>query len=373
MTSQVNPNNIDGTYPVAGQDNDSQGFRDNFTNIRNNFTYMKAEVEDLQNKAVLKTNLNNTTLSNDFFGNAIVNASLTSWRETYKDVGLTDGSTTISFSNGNYQKIRLNSATTVNFSFPSNVSGQVASIKLWVNFPSADPARTLTFGTIPTLGDPDTIAGYNAGVITFNAAELANNTDYLFEIWTVDAGTTLGVSDLIRSRDIQLSGDIIAGGLTSNGISILGSGSSNVVVAATSTSPSGSTTQGALVVKGGAAIVGNVNIGANLITQGGRINQNYAYVTLTNDRNYFANIQHQTIFFDTASSATIANARIALPSAAIDGREINMSFLAPITALWVNNGNTAAVKWLPNTAVSSGNVHIKFIYSVGQSTWIRSA
>ena len=55
MTSQVNPNNIDGTYPVAGQDNDSQGFRDNFTNIRNNLVYVKAEVEDLQNKAVLKS------------------------------------------------------------------------------------------------------------------------------------------------------------------------------------------------------------------------------------------------------------------------------------------------------------------------------
>ena len=31
MTSQINPNNIDGNYPVAGVDNNSQGFRDNFT------------------------------------------------------------------------------------------------------------------------------------------------------------------------------------------------------------------------------------------------------------------------------------------------------------------------------------------------------
>ena len=38
MTSQINPNNIDGAYPVAGQDNNSQGFRDNFTNTINNFT-----------------------------------------------------------------------------------------------------------------------------------------------------------------------------------------------------------------------------------------------------------------------------------------------------------------------------------------------
>jgi hypothetical protein len=52
MTSQVNPNNIDGTYPVAGQDNDSQGFRDNFTNIKTNFQYAEDEINDLENEIV---------------------------------------------------------------------------------------------------------------------------------------------------------------------------------------------------------------------------------------------------------------------------------------------------------------------------------
>ena len=39
MASLVNPSNINGNFPIAGQDNDSQGFRDNFTNIRNNFAF----------------------------------------------------------------------------------------------------------------------------------------------------------------------------------------------------------------------------------------------------------------------------------------------------------------------------------------------
>ena len=52
MSSQIITTNIDGTYPVAGQDNDSQGFRDNFTNIKNNFSYAKSEIEDLQNNVV---------------------------------------------------------------------------------------------------------------------------------------------------------------------------------------------------------------------------------------------------------------------------------------------------------------------------------
>jgi len=49
MASNINPNTIDTGYPIAGQDNDSQGFRDNFTNIRTNFDNTRSEIEDLQN------------------------------------------------------------------------------------------------------------------------------------------------------------------------------------------------------------------------------------------------------------------------------------------------------------------------------------
>jgi len=65
MTSNINPNNIDGTYPVAGQDNNSQGFRDNFTNTRSNFQYAADEISDLQSNAILKSALAGTTLDND--------------------------------------------------------------------------------------------------------------------------------------------------------------------------------------------------------------------------------------------------------------------------------------------------------------------
>ena len=51
--SNINPQNIDGTFPIAGQDNNSQGFRDNFTNTINNFTFSAAELTDLQTYAVL--------------------------------------------------------------------------------------------------------------------------------------------------------------------------------------------------------------------------------------------------------------------------------------------------------------------------------
>ena len=65
MASSINPNNISVTFPIAGQDNDSQGFRDNFNNIKTNITYAKSEIEDLQNKVVLKSALTGSSLNKD--------------------------------------------------------------------------------------------------------------------------------------------------------------------------------------------------------------------------------------------------------------------------------------------------------------------
>jgi len=61
MASLINPINIDVTYPIAGQDNDTQGFRDNFTNIKNNFITAKSEIEAIQG--------NVTTLQTTFASN----------------------------------------------------------------------------------------------------------------------------------------------------------------------------------------------------------------------------------------------------------------------------------------------------------------
>jgi len=56
MASKIIPTNIDITYPIAGQDNDTKGFRDNFTNIRNNFTIAASEISAIQaNVAVSPT------------------------------------------------------------------------------------------------------------------------------------------------------------------------------------------------------------------------------------------------------------------------------------------------------------------------------
>jgi hypothetical protein len=51
MTSRIIPTNIDITYPIAGQDNDTQGFRDNFAGIQTNFQIAGQEISALQTVA----------------------------------------------------------------------------------------------------------------------------------------------------------------------------------------------------------------------------------------------------------------------------------------------------------------------------------
>jgi len=57
MASQINPTNIDTTFPIAGQDNDTQGFRTNYINIRNNFTTAAQEITTLQTQVYTNSNV----------------------------------------------------------------------------------------------------------------------------------------------------------------------------------------------------------------------------------------------------------------------------------------------------------------------------
>ena len=65
--SNIDSTSIDATYPVAGQDNNSQGFRDNFNIIKNNFATAKSEITSLESNSA-KTNSNNNFNGNEVSG-----------------------------------------------------------------------------------------------------------------------------------------------------------------------------------------------------------------------------------------------------------------------------------------------------------------
>lgn len=202
MASNINPNNIDGTYPVAGQDNNSQGFRDNFTNIKTNLNFAKNEITDLQNNAVLKGALSGTALNNNMNGVVLSNAKLQDMSETRVNLGTTSGAVTINYAAGPYYTVTTSGSITVVFTnFPEAGSGSVARCRLQVNVTSTAHTVTVTPGGSPVASNlvgANNIQGMNAntGTITFSQTGV-----YEFEFETYNGGTTISVFDLNRNRD----------------------------------------------------------------------------------------------------------------------------------------------------------------------------
>jgi hypothetical protein len=192
MTSQINPNDIDGAYPVAGQDNDSQGFRDNFTNTATNFQYAADEITDLQNNAVLKAALTGTTLDNNMNGSLLYNFEALQVAGTVNPLGTDSGVVTLDWDLGSYQTLTTSGSVTLGFTnFPA--SGVAASIVLQINV--ASTAHTLTLPAAVSIGTAN-LQGYASNIITFSVAGT-----YIFEFTTVNGGSTVSVVDLIRNRD----------------------------------------------------------------------------------------------------------------------------------------------------------------------------
>ena len=178
MASNIVPANVDATYPKAGQDNSSQGFRDNFSAIKNNFTEAVTEIEDLQtNKASTNANVN-------FSDNVISKAVFKDTAETvYAHGSVSSGAVTLDHENGHYQTLTITADTTFTF----------------LNFPN-----TSTLGRIIL---DITVSPTSTGVLTFPSAVIkADNVHgsdgtsdqvttglgrFLFEFVTPDGGTTV--------------------------------------------------------------------------------------------------------------------------------------------------------------------------------------
>jgi hypothetical protein len=192
MTSAINPNNIDGTYPVAGQDNNSQGFRDNFTNTKTNFEYAAGEITDLQNKVVLKSALTGTTLNNNMGGSLLSNAQLQNISETRVSLGSVTGSQILNYSAGPYYTLTTTGSVSLAFSNFSS-AGTVSRIRLQITV--SNTAHTLTLPAAVTVGTSNT-QGLVSNVITFGLTGT-----YEFEFETSDGGATVSIFDLNRNRD----------------------------------------------------------------------------------------------------------------------------------------------------------------------------
>ena len=196
MASNINPNNIDGTYPVAGQDNNSQGFRDNFTNTKTNFQYAEDEINDLQAKVVLKAALTGQVLDNDMLGSLLYNAQIQDFSATRVALGSLSGTVTINYAAGHYQTV----TTTGNISLAfTNFSAAGTQSWVIVRVTVDAAARTMTLpvavGNAGAAKSIVGIQGISGQVITF-----AEAGTYEFQFHTEDGGSSVYLSELTRPR-----------------------------------------------------------------------------------------------------------------------------------------------------------------------------
>ena len=182
MTSAIVPGNIDGTFPIAGQDNSSQGFRDNFTAIKNNFTTAATEITNLQaNKA--------STDANTSFNDKVVSrATLKDTAETvYAHGTVSSGTLTLNHENGNFQTATITGNVTFAFSnFPT--SGTLGRIILLTTVSSGVTALTMP----SAVKKATNVTGNDGSSVTVNPGV----GRYMWEFMTTDAGTTVYMHQL---------------------------------------------------------------------------------------------------------------------------------------------------------------------------------
>ena len=138
MASNIISSTIDATFPVAGQDNDSQGFRDNFQIIKDNFTNAASEITTLQNDTA-KVNADNA-----FSGNTLSVVNLLQHTETaYDATGGISADTNVSFTSGHHYKITAQDNITLTIvDFPD--TNEYAEMRFEINGDGISN-RTVTF------------------------------------------------------------------------------------------------------------------------------------------------------------------------------------------------------------------------------------
>jgi hypothetical protein len=193
MTSAINPNNINGAYPVAGQDNNSQGFRTNFTNTSTNFQYAAQEITDLQSKVVVNAQLAggaNLSVQNNMLNSPLTNALVSDFAYTTVGLGSVGGSFTVNYAVSHYQTATLSGDASVAFTnWP--ISGQTGVVSLQVTVPDSTFKLTLPTAVSQNINGIQGLV-YPAG--SSPVIEFATTGVYTFVFSTSTNGSTITIN-----------------------------------------------------------------------------------------------------------------------------------------------------------------------------------
>ena len=195
MNSKINTSNINGEYPEPGKDNNTDGFRTNFSEIKNNLDVAQEEISDLL------VNSARTDQNSDFHGTTIRDAQLQATTLQVFDNGSQNSDYDIDFLEGHYHKIDVTSdinLTLINWPEDeryakivieiTNSSQQNVTIN-WLTEQSGQIKKNMGY----TLELYDSTDGFTANVGGFPDPFTIphSNNHHIVEFWTVDSGVTV--------------------------------------------------------------------------------------------------------------------------------------------------------------------------------------
>jgi len=177
VTSQINFTNINENFPLPGQDNDTEVFRNNFDTIKNSFREAKSEIEDLQ------ANSARLDVDNDFNLKKQSNAVYETSREQKWDYGSVSGELGIEFGKGHYQILRANGNLNLTFKeFPGDpdlpsATSQIGVGRIKLEIYGDGTIRTITFNQ--PFGTIVKRSGFPGSIFT-----VSSTTDpIILEVW----------------------------------------------------------------------------------------------------------------------------------------------------------------------------------------------
>jgi hypothetical protein len=184
VTSNINYLSINENFPVAGEDNDTQVFRDNFDTIKTSLRNAKEEITALQD------NTAKTTEDNDFGLFKLTNAVLQTVREAKWPGEIYSGGG-VDWQQGSYHIYTVDTNRTLYF---SNLPGDPAYVaettpvgvgRITVELYSDGSDRTVTFSTtggtvIKSYGFPGFASG---GTPTISLTADNQDNPVIFEVW----------------------------------------------------------------------------------------------------------------------------------------------------------------------------------------------
>lgn len=186
MVSNINESKINEEFPKPGQDNDSQGFRNNFDASKKNFSEAKSEIEELQNSSA-KINENN-----NFNKNEISNATFVGNSGRVINKGTIDNTAgseilNLSFKEANYYRLFVDT-NDVTFTFTEWPDEDLfADLRIVIS------ASTQGNKTIHWSGQPSPTFRFDENWPTNNGSITINdpNIHYVMDFWTENGGLVI--------------------------------------------------------------------------------------------------------------------------------------------------------------------------------------